>query len=79
MARQSALVSGVVTLGLASALAAQGGQYAKVGEIHIGGTVTRFDYLNIDTAAKRLYVANNTSVVVIDPRRTPSWGASPPA
>lgn len=50
----------------AGTLAFQTGQYAKVGEIHIGGTVTGFDYLNIDSAAKRLYVTNSTSVVVID-------------
>jgi YVTN family beta-propeller protein len=49
-----------------AALASQSGSYAKIGEIHIGGTVVGFDYLNIDSAAKRLYVTNSTSVVVID-------------
>jgi YVTN family beta-propeller protein len=58
-------VAGFVALGIC-AVSAQTGQYAKTGEIHIGGTVTGFDYLNIDSAAKRLYVTNSTSVVVID-------------
>ena len=49
-----------------STFAFQAGQYSKIGEIHIGGTVVGFDYLNIDSAAKRLYVTNSTSVVVID-------------
>ena len=49
-----------------STFAFQTGQYSKIGEIHIGGTVVGFDYLNIDSAAKRLYVTNSTSVVVID-------------
>jgi YVTN family beta-propeller protein len=52
--------------GVAAAAAAQGSSYAKIGEIHIGGTVTGFDYLDVDSAAKRLYVTNSTSVLVID-------------
>jgi len=68
-------MSGRVAVGLALTtavlisghrLGAQNGQYTKIGEIQIGGTVTRFDYLNVDSAAKRLYVSNGTSVVVID-------------
>jgi YVTN family beta-propeller protein len=55
-----------LTLGLAASAAAQGRPYTKIGEIHIGGTVTGFDYLEVDSAAKRLYVSNSTSVVVID-------------
>jgi len=51
--------------GLGGVLGAQGGSYAKIGEIQIGGA-SRFDYLNVDSAAKRLYVSNGTSVVVID-------------
>jgi DNA-binding beta-propeller fold protein YncE len=45
-------------------LAAQG-QYAKVGEIQVGGA-GRWDYLTIDSAGKRLYVSHGTEVVVID-------------
>src|SRR5262245_56808426 len=41
-------------------------QYAKVGDIHIGGA-GGFDYLTIDSAAKRLFVTYATEVVVIDP------------
>jgi len=55
-----------LALGLCAVLGAQSGQYVKIGEIQIGGTVTGFDYLNVDSAAKRLYVTNSTSVVVID-------------
>jgi DNA-binding beta-propeller fold protein YncE len=44
---------------------AQGGTYAKSGEIHIGGAAS-FDYLNVDSDNKRLYVTHGTEVVVID-------------
>jgi len=46
-------------------LGAQARQYAKLAEIHIGGTAG-FDYLNVDPDARRLYVSNSTQVVVID-------------
>ncbi|HEY7171652.1 MAG TPA: hypothetical protein VH417_12465 [Vicinamibacterales bacterium] len=39
--------------------------YAKVGEIHIGGSGA-FDYLAVDSAAHRLYVTHGTEVVAID-------------
>jgi DNA-binding beta-propeller fold protein YncE len=48
------------------ALQAQSGLYTKIGEIPIGGTIVSFDYLNVDSAAKRLYVTNSTGVYVID-------------
>ena len=41
------------------------GQYAPAGEIPIGG-LGRFDYLTVDSPAKRLYVSHGTEVVVID-------------
>jgi DNA-binding beta-propeller fold protein YncE len=41
------------------------GSYAKIGEVPIGGS-GGFDYLNVDSAAKRLYVTHGTEVVVID-------------
>ncbi len=47
-----------------AALAAQA-QYAKVGEIPIGGG-SGWDYLTVDSAGKRLYVSHGTEVVVID-------------
>jgi DNA-binding beta-propeller fold protein YncE len=53
----------VVTLA-GAALAAQG-QYAKVGEIPIGGG-SGWDYATVDSAGKRLYVSHATEVVVID-------------
>ena len=40
-------------------------QYAKVTDIPIGGAGA-FDYLNVDSAAKRLYVTHGTEIVVID-------------
>jgi YVTN family beta-propeller protein len=46
-------------------LPAADGQYAKVGEIEIGGG-TGWDYLTVDSAGKRLYVSHGTEVVVID-------------
>ncbi len=52
----------VVALG--GSIAAQG-QYAKVAEIPVGGNAG-FDYLNVDSAAHRLYLTNSTQVVVID-------------
>jgi len=66
MRRQISLPALFVAVGLFATVVAQGGQYSKIGEIQIGGTVTNFDYLNVDSANKRLYVTNNTSVVVID-------------
>jgi DNA-binding beta-propeller fold protein YncE len=55
-----------LAVGFSGALTAQSGPYARIGEIQIGGTVTGFDYLNVDSAGKRLYVSNSTTVVVID-------------
>lgn len=52
---------------VAALIAAVGadGQYAPAGEIHVGG-LGRFDYLAVDSAAKRLYLSHGTEVVVID-------------
>jgi YVTN family beta-propeller protein len=49
---------------LVSAGSAQS-RFTKVTEIPIGGAGA-FDYLNVDSAAKRLYVTHGTEVVVID-------------
>ena len=46
-------------------LNAQSGSYAKTMEIPIGGAGA-FDYLNVDSAAKRLYLTHGTEIVVID-------------
>jgi YVTN family beta-propeller protein len=48
-----------------AAVAAQGVQYAKVGEIPVGGGGS-WDYAAVDSAGKRLYVSHATEVVVID-------------
>ena len=40
-------------------------RFTKVAEIPIGGAGA-FDYLNVDSAAKRLYVTHGTEIVVID-------------
>jgi DNA-binding beta-propeller fold protein YncE len=66
MRQRSFLLLGLLAATLSGVLEAQTGPYSKVAEIPIGGTVVNFDYLNIDSTAKRLYVTNNTSVVVID-------------
>jgi len=47
------------------AIVAQSGPYVKIAEIPVGGTAA-FDYLNVDSAAHRLYLTNSTQVVVID-------------
>ena len=54
----------VVVAALLAAVSADG-QYAPAGEIHVGG-LGRFDYLTVDSAAKRLYLSHGTEVVVID-------------
>lgn len=41
------------------------GQYTPAGDIPVGG-LGRFDYLAVDSAAKRLYLSHGTEVVVID-------------
>ena len=58
------LKSLAVVAALIAAVSADG-QYAPAGEIHVGG-VGRFDYLAVDSAAKRLYLSHGTEVVVID-------------
>lgn len=50
---------------IGGALDAADGPYAKIGEIPIGGAGA-FDYLAVDSAAKRLYVTHGTEIVVID-------------
>lgn len=50
---------------LAGAAVAAQGQYAKTGEIPIGGGGS-WDYAAVDSAGKRLYVSHATEVVVID-------------
>ncbi len=57
--------AGIVALA-AGFLAAQG-MYSPAGDILIGGPLpAQWDYLNVDSAAKRLYVSHNAEVVVID-------------
>ena len=46
-------------------LQAADGPYSKIAEIPVGGAA-RFDYLTVDSAAKRLYLTHGTEVVVID-------------
>ena len=50
---------------LAFSVSASAQTYTPAGEVHIGG-LGRFDYLTIDSAAKRLYLSHGTEVVVID-------------
>ena len=45
--------------------AAQSPGYKQIGEIPVGGAAT-FDYLNVDSASKRLYLTHGTEVVAID-------------
>lgn len=56
----------VFALAIAAALPVfAAGSYTKVAEIPVGGAVA-FDYLNADSAGKRLYLSHGTEVVVID-------------
>src|SRR5258708_36392604 len=55
----------LAVLALAGAALAAQSQYAKVGEIPIGGG-SGWDYVTVDSAGKRLYVSHGTEVVVID-------------
>jgi DNA-binding beta-propeller fold protein YncE len=59
------LVALVVVAAAFERLHAADGPYAKLGEIPIGGAGA-FDYLAVDSTAKRLYVTHGTEVVVID-------------
>ncbi len=55
----------VLTLAVLNGGLSAQGQYGKVGEIPIGGAGS-WDYLAVDSTAKRLYVSHGTEVVVID-------------
>jgi DNA-binding beta-propeller fold protein YncE len=55
----------VLALGLSMPLGAADGPYRQLKEIAIGGE-GGWDYLSVDTAARRLYVSHATKVVVID-------------
>ncbi len=50
--------------------------FTQIGEIHVGGP-SSFDYLNIDTAAHRLYLTHGTEVVVIDTAQNAVVGRIP--
>ena len=64
--RSTTVTAGAAVLALASvAIMTAQVQYAKVTDIPIGGAGA-FDYLNVDSAAKRLYVTHGTEIVVID-------------
>jgi DNA-binding beta-propeller fold protein YncE len=59
------VVAGIVSLA-AGFIAAQG-MYTQVGDMPVGGPLpAAWDYLNVDTAAKRLYVSHGSEVVVMD-------------
>lgn len=60
----SLLVSGLAGLAGASLIAAAG-TYKPAGEIAVGGAPA-FDYLAVDSAARRLYVSHGTEVAVLD-------------
>jgi hypothetical protein len=54
-----------LAVGFSGGLRAADGPYAQVGDIPIGGAGT-WDYLNVDSGGKRLYVSHGTEVVVVD-------------
>jgi DNA-binding beta-propeller fold protein YncE len=55
----------VLALSITIGLRAADPMYSKLAEIAIGGAGA-FDYLNVDSGGKRLYVTHGTEVVVID-------------
>ena len=57
------LVAGL--LATSAGLVAQGGPYAKVAEIKIGGSGGH-DYIAVEPTLRRLFVSNSTQMVVID-------------
>jgi hypothetical protein len=66
--RVQSLLVVAVAVALVSGVAAQqgaAGPYAKIADIHIGGSGA-FDYLVADAAGKRLYVTHGTEIVVVD-------------
>ena len=63
--RTSFVTAAAIGAMAAAGLTAQPGQYAKTGEIQIGGAPA-FDYLYADSAGKRLYVSHGREAVVID-------------
>ena len=70
-----ALVSATLAAATADTSARQG-HYAKIADIPIGGAAA-FDYLNVDSAAHRLYLTHGTEVVVIDTRTNAVVGRIP--
>ncbi|HUQ89497.1 MAG TPA: hypothetical protein VM096_18180 [Vicinamibacterales bacterium] len=59
------MVKGLCFVGALLMSVAADAQYAPAGEIPVAGP-GRFDYLTVDSAAKRLYLSHGTEVVVID-------------
>jgi len=59
------LYTGLGALAAAAALSAAATGYHVVGEIQIGGE-GGWDYLTVDSAARRLYVSHGTHVAVVD-------------
>jgi len=55
----------VLTVALLTATISAQSRFTKITEIPIGGAGA-FDYLSVDSAAKRLYVTHGTEIVVID-------------
>ena len=63
--RRLAVALAALALWLPTPLRAADGPYRQVKEIAIGGE-GGWDYLSVDTAARRLYVSHGTKVVVVD-------------
>ena len=69
MRTRAVFVGTVLTAAIVAVFAAQpgaqSGQYSLIKEIKIGGE-GGWDYLNVDSAAKRLYVSHATKAIVVD-------------
>src|SRR5690242_2280265 len=62
---RSSLVAVALTIAAVTALSAAATGYHVTGEIQIGGE-GGWDYLTVDSAARRLYVSHATHVAVVD-------------
>lgn len=69
-------VAALIAVALTGSALFAAGPYALVAEVPVGGAAG-FDYLNVDSAAGRLYLSHRTEVVVIDTAKNAVAGRIP--
>ena len=70
------LKTAVSVVVIAPSVTASAQTYGPAGEIHTGG-LDRFDYLTVDSAARRLHLSHGAEVVVIDTATDKAVGRTP--